>query len=100
MTWPLSAGPNWDRQRSSVVLPTPEGPTMQTNSPGPAVNVTSRSTSVVPKLLRRCSTARMSRVAVLSMVMVFLSAPGQAVPGQDAVLDDTEEDVEEIADDA
>jgi len=43
--------------RSSVVLPQPDGPSRQTNSPWPTERLTSRSATKLPKCLETPSTA-------------------------------------------
>jgi hypothetical protein len=55
---PLLAGSRPAMARSSVVLPQPEGPRKDTNSPAATARLTRCSAWKVPKLFETCSTVR------------------------------------------
>src|SRR3954453_15144311 len=81
---------------SSVVLPQPDGPTTQTNSPSSTPNVTSRRASVAfssaPSVFARCVISSISASA--------LRRPPAAVPGQQPALGQEEDDVQQVAEHA
>src|SRR3954452_1904667 len=81
---------------SSVVLPQPDGPTTQTNSPSSTTKVTSRSASVafssVPYVFARC--------VISSISASCLRRPPAAVPRQQPALGEKEDDVQQIAEHA
>jgi hypothetical protein len=80
---------------NNVVLPQPDGPTMQTNSPAPIVKLTSPMASTRPVAdsytFRRCSTrSRVLRSATLDL-------PQSVIPTQDPPLHESEQHREQDA---
>src|SRR5690606_35573276 len=114
---PEVAGRRPARQRSSVVLPAPEGPTTQTSSPGRTSNVRSATASTgSPRpayTLRRWRTSRLappgwsttswSGATSAGLVMSgtsVLGLPVPEVPAQDRVRHDAEDEGQQHAHDA
>jgi hypothetical protein len=54
-----------------VVLPQPDGPSTQTNSPRPTLKLMSLSTGRRPKLLPRCDTLKASLFKIMSSSLDF-----------------------------